>query len=128
MNYPVFLCSNAACKCSKPRSETPVFKKAKLSLLRQRSYMVWRQFCAPFTYPSRGELHYPSNRRICGSEGGSERFFFGGKEILVPRIFSRKLRDLVNVPTELSRVSLSVRCIKQTVLSNDKLIQILNFV
>lgn len=82
---------------------------------------------APHHLPFKGEFHYLSNWRICGSEGRCERFF-GAKENLVPRIFGRTLRDLVTVPTELSCVSLSVRCLKQRVLSNDKLIKIFNFV
>jgi len=83
---------------------------------------------SPQSLTLRGELHYPSNRRICVSESWSELFLFGGKENLLPRIFGRTLRDPVTVPAELSLVSLSVRCLKQRILSNDKLIQILNFV
>ena len=82
---------------------------------------------APQSLTLRGELHYPSNRRICVSESRSELFLFGGKENLLPRILGRTIRDLVTVPTDLF-VCLSVRCLKQRILSNDKLIQILNFV
>ena len=74
---------------------------------------------SPQSLTLRGELHYPSNRRICVSESWSELFLFGGKENLLPRIFGRTLRDPVTVPAELSQATIrhhvNINCFRWTV-------------
>lgn len=83
--------------------------------------MVWGQFRAPVTYPSRvNSTTYPIGGSVDPRVGMSV-FWRKGKSR------TKNIRSyLVTVPTELSHVSLSVRCLKQTVLSNDKLIHSLN--